>query len=291
MNINKLHQEFVEYGAIAREWQRKCALLLPEIVKYQVWRKKGFTCIYHYAAKLAGMSRLQVDDALRILRKIEDKPALMEVARLRGVNAVRPVATIATVETAGYWASQARKMNKNELETFVREVRHSEAETPSEAGTMNAAVNMEEIILKLRPTVALKLRQFMKGDVNELMEKFMQLYEQDLNAQKPEVKQGGSRSIPAKIVRYIYKRCGGKCEFPNCNKAFADLHHIDRYKLVKKHDPDRIVALCKAHHDLAHRGLVQNEDGNFTKWKIRNNPDYNNLNWYVDQEVQFYRRA
>src|SRR3990172_1916605 len=94
--INQLHQQFSEYGKNAREWLRKCALLLPEIEEKQVWRRKGFSSIYEYAAKLAGMSRYSVDEALRVLRRIEDKPALQELVAVRGIQAVRPVATIAT---------------------------------------------------------------------------------------------------------------------------------------------------------------------------------------------------
>ena len=52
-----LHARFVNYGRNAREWTRKCVILLPEIERERVWEKKGFESIYVYAAKLAGMSR------------------------------------------------------------------------------------------------------------------------------------------------------------------------------------------------------------------------------------------
>ena len=31
-----LHQKFVRYGANAKEWTRKCALLLPEIERHRI---------------------------------------------------------------------------------------------------------------------------------------------------------------------------------------------------------------------------------------------------------------
>lgn len=288
MNTNELHKKFVEYGVFARDWQRKCALLLPDIEKYQVWSKKGFFSIYEYAAKLAGMTRLQVDDSLRILRKIEDKPDLMEVARVRGVNAVRPVASIATSETAGYWASKAKQMSKNELETFVHEVRKSEVKRD----VANLETDkFEDVVLSLRPDLAAKFRTFLRGDVNTLIAEFIEFYEKNLQAEKPEVVRGGSRGTPVKIVKYITKRCQGKCEFPGCKRAFVNLHHIDRYVLTKIHDPDRIVALCRAHHDLIHRGLIANEDREVENWSVRKNPDHTALSWYVDSQVQFYRRS
>ena len=48
-----LHQKFKQYGANAKEWTRKCILLLPDIEKYRIWEQKGFGSIYEYAAKLA----------------------------------------------------------------------------------------------------------------------------------------------------------------------------------------------------------------------------------------------
>lgn len=70
------HKKFVEYGRCAKRAIQECVLLLPEIERERIWEKKGFGSIYEYAAKLAGMSREKVNDALRILHKIEDKPEL-----------------------------------------------------------------------------------------------------------------------------------------------------------------------------------------------------------------------
>jgi hypothetical protein len=121
-----LHKQFVEYGANARLWMRKCVLLLPEIEKHEIWRKKGFGSIYEYAAKLSGMSRNTVNEGLRVLRKIEDMPALRKVAEVRGINAVKPVVTIATTENEEFWAEKAESMSRLTLETYVREIRKRE---------------------------------------------------------------------------------------------------------------------------------------------------------------------
>ena len=118
-----VHQKFVTYGKNAKKWLRKCVLLLPEIEKLRIWEKKGFNSIYEYAAKLTGMSHMQVDDALRILRKIEDKPLLQKVVEEKGINAVRPVAAIATKDTEEFWAKKARVMSKNTLEVYIKEFR------------------------------------------------------------------------------------------------------------------------------------------------------------------------
>lgn len=66
-----LHEKFKTYGQNAKEWMRKCALLLPEIARRKIWKKKGFGSLHEYAGKLAGMSRRQVDDAIWYLTKLK----------------------------------------------------------------------------------------------------------------------------------------------------------------------------------------------------------------------------
>ena len=62
-----------------------------------------------------------VEDSLRILEKIEDKPNLRMVAEARGLGAVRPVVAMATSENEKFWARKAAGMSKHTLETYVRE--------------------------------------------------------------------------------------------------------------------------------------------------------------------------
>lgn len=282
MQIEEIHQKFVEYGTNAKEWRRKCALLLPDIEKYEIWRRKGFQSIYEYAAKLAGLTKLQVDDAIRILRKIVDKPSLMAIAQQKGINAVRPVATIATKETDQYWAKKANTMSKNELETFVRDITAVNSQTK--------IFNKEIITMELNPEIATKLKQLNGSNWNDLMETFIILYEKDLVVSKPPVKKTASRAIPAKIAQYVVKRCRNKCEFPDCDKPYKHLHHTNRFASDKTHDPNQIIALCEAHHNLAHKGLIKNENLSPQYWQIQTHPDLANFNRLIDEQVQFYRQ-
>src|SRR3989338_9516693 len=154
--IEKIHAEFSEYGRNAKEWLRKCQMLLPLVVKYEVWSVKGFTSIYEYAAKLAGMSHSSVDETLWVMRKIEDKPALMAVVENKGIHGVKPVANIATVETQEYWAQNAVKMPQNVLRTFVREGKSNSWVNPSfQPGELDVTV-------RLKPDLARRLEQLKK---------------------------------------------------------------------------------------------------------------------------------
>lgn len=287
MNINDLHEKFSQYGLNAKKWQRKCALMLVEIEKHEVWKHKGFTSIYEYSAKLAGMSKYQVDNALRVVKNIKDKPELMKIAGTKGINSVRPVAVIATKKSANFWAAKAEKMTKNELELYVKEIRKTNLQPQRETKMKNISIQLEKHLVE-------KMEKYSQGDLNQLVEKMLQLYEkelkQELEQEKPEIKDNASSYIPKKIKKYILKRCHGKCEYPNCNKNYQEFHHTERFGSVKRHDPDKIVALCKTHHSLAHKGLVENEDLNTKYWKIKEYKDLTNLNRYIDDKVQFYRR-
>ena len=183
--LNYLHQKFSEYGKNAKEWFRKCALLLPEIEKFKVWRKKGFHSIYEYAAKLANMSQYQVNEALRTVRKTVDFPELRKIVETKGINAVRPVLTIVNKETESFWAEKAKNMSQHTLETYVRDYKEEfvglrAQPIPSERQELFSADNSKTLTLNLKPEIVAKLEKFNKGDWNELMQKFIKLYEKNL---------------------------------------------------------------------------------------------------------------
>jgi len=143
-DLFSLHNKFVQYGQNAKEWTRKCMLLLPKIEKYRIWQTKGFSSIYEYAAKLAGMSRHQVNEGLRILKKLENKPALKQIVAEKGIWAVKPASSIATKETAEFWAEKCRSMSVRSLECYVKEFRI--ASGLSEENQNNTASNIQQNI-------------------------------------------------------------------------------------------------------------------------------------------------
>lgn len=301
-----LHRQFSHYGRNAKEWLRKCALLLPHINRARIWEKKGFSCIYEYAAKLAGMSRNSVDDALRILRRIEDKPELTRVAEVKGLNAVRPVASVATKETAGFWAKKALWMSKHTLETYVKDFlkQTREPTEKSRTGTGNAvekphaeAIGVESfgppkvtLEMQLESAVAAQLLKLKgTGDWNTLMKELLAMREAHLQAQKPPSVETDSRHIPAAIQKHVLARTNGQCAFPGCAKPHESLHHTQRWLLHNIHDPDRIVPLCKAHERIAHLGLVDNEEASPSTWRLREEPDKAFPKHAVDSLVAIYR--
>lgn len=319
-----LHEKFQKYGANAREWTRKCALLLPEIAKHRIWEQKRFGDIYEYAAKLAGMSRPVVDDSLRVLRKIEDKPDLQKVVELKGIGAVRPVAAIATPETQAFWAEKAMQMSKHTLEVYVRDLARDNilGETGvenSRPGTGNVANNPDQqaislfedafsdttithkntspectpkrtIVIQVEPEIAEKLEKLKgQGDWNELLKKLLTEREAHLEAQKPQAVKAKSRHLPAAIQKHVEARTNGNCSHPGCTKPMEIKHHTKRFGLEKTHNPDQIQGLCKEHERIAHLGLIENEESHPADWKLRKEAKIDEPKFEIDKIVQKFR--
>ena len=309
-----IHRQFANYGRNAREWLRKCALLLPHIEHTRIWEKKGFSSIFEYAAKIAGMSRSSVEEALRVLKKIEDKPELQKIVELQGVQKVRPIAAIATTETAVFWAEKARTMSKNALETYVREYRLSflpgekiqgmktNAQTlfapkndEADAGTTNKAgaqwqkqPDASSITITLDPAIA---RKFLELKGNKTWNEFIKdLVETKVAAmKKPEPVATNSRHIPVKIKKYVLAKAKGHCSYPGCTKQHQILHHTQRFALEHVHDPDRIAPLCFSHERIAHLGLIDHEEKNPHEWKLRKMHDPTDPKFEIDRLVSARR--
>lgn len=299
-----LHTKFVDYGKNAKEWTRKCVLLLPEIEKYSIWQKKGFGSIYEYAAKLAGMNKAKVDDALRILNKLENRPKLRAVAETKGLGAVRPVITIATKEDDAFWANKAENMSKNTLETYVKEFKREfrprtefkigESNEHLVKGVKSASRQNEERAVKLTMDLAPKTAEELKklkgkGDWNTLMQELLELRKKKLTIEEPEPVKTAKRYIPARIKKHVLKKTNGSCAYPGCCKTSQILHHTQRFALQKVHDPAKLKPLCKGHEAIAHQGLIENEQQSTEEWRLRKDPKRESHIYEIDRMVMEFR--
>jgi hypothetical protein len=176
------------------------------------------------------------------MRRIEDKTELVEVARVKSINAVRPVAAIATKEDAGVWAEKAAKMSKNELELHVRESRTS---TEKQAQTIEMELS-QEIEDELRTLKG-------EGDWEELMRELLKARKKLHEQEKPEKVENAKRYLPKAIEKWVVKTTNGQCSKPGCYKPYYALYHEDYFAENHVHDPDRITLVCKDHHELEHQ--------------------------------------
>ena len=76
---------------------RKCVLMLPDLERERVWKKKGFGSLAEYAGRLSGMSKEMVYEGLRVLKACEGMPDVLQIIERRGIGIVRPVLTLLTV--------------------------------------------------------------------------------------------------------------------------------------------------------------------------------------------------
>lgn len=290
-----LHRKFQEYGRNAREWTRKCVLLLPEIDRRQVWRKKKFSSIYEYAAKLAGMSRDTVNDALRVLRKIEDKLLIKQVVEEKGINAVKPIVNLLTSENEKFWAEKAKEMSKNTLQTYIKDFRQN-YRLDGRAGPSSQSVKIT-ISMELNSNLAAQLQK-MKGDMSweELMMEFVQWSSEKIELKtvgeaRPMPVKSKNRYIPVAIRKHVVKKFGGICAYPTCFRRPTSIHHINRFWTDHIHDPKQMVALCDAHERMAHLGLIKDEESAVHNWGVLKEADKSNPKFYTDRMVQAYRMA
>lgn len=265
------------------EFRRKCEMLLPEIYRQEIWRQKRYGSIYEYAAKLAGMSMSVVDDCLKIHKKIADKPELLAIAEKKGLRAVKPIAYIATAETAGFWADKANDMSNQTLAKYVKEFRNEfEADV-----TEKIKITEAEVTMKLKPEVLQQLEK-MRGEAswNDLMQKLVT----NGIAKMPEAVKARSRHIPNKIQRFIEGKFNGLCHFPGCTLEGEIFHHTQRFALEKVHDPARLVYLCTEHERILHLGLVDFENKAPHEWQLRSEADKCDFKYFVDQQVRIHRK-
>lgn len=267
LNDSQLYRLCKTYGGNAREWLRKFALLLPEVERRHLHKRRGFSSIHEFAAKLAGMSHAGVDTALRVLERIQDKPALWAVAEELGFQRVRPVVYVATRETEMFWAEKARTMSKHALAAYVKNYR-------LESGPgANSKPEKITLTLELSSETADELQK-LKGtdDWEILLRELLESRRALLDTEKPEPVRTDSRYIPAAIQRWSLAKTRGQCSFPGCKRPHYQLHHTQRWALDRVHDPDQFAPLCKTHNELAHHTLIENESGQPSEWRLAKKP-------------------
>ncbi|MBI4995218.1 HNH endonuclease [Candidatus Peregrinibacteria bacterium] len=97
-----------------------------------------------------------------------------------------------------------------------------------------------------------------------------------------------SRHIPTKIKKILYQKFAGRCAWPECIKLPKIFHHTLRFSLNPSHDSDNIVPLCKNHEQLAHHGLIENEEKSPENWRLKTETDRSAQKYQIDQKVIFH---
>ena len=282
MSDEKLFRLCKYYGEQARVWRQKFCGLLPEVNRRKLHERKGFGSIFEFAKKLAGLSEEQVRRVLNLERKFESTPVLkkMLVNGETSVNKLARIASIATPENQEILAEQVKLLSSRALETLARDERTATIdEQIATAGPHNQngfqepyfgnkSVHVHTQMPQLDDDVKTRLNELQnKGiDINELLRKFLDAREEEIENEKQELSEKEleraekaraerikpTRYIAVKIRNIIQKEHGEKCSISGCNKQTAEIHHTQRFALSKNHDPRFLAPLCVEHHKIAH---------------------------------------
>lgn len=312
-----LYTRCKEYGLNARVWRRRFAGLLPEVLRRELHRRRGYASVYEFAFKLAGMSNASVDKILHLAEKLEDKPVLREqlVSGEQGWSKIEKVAYIATPETDKEWAERVEKMSAYSLGALVEIERADFTKNengaqftdvgeqghkfrPEQWGSMSFPVS-PEIEKELRMMkYQLEKEQGLTLTYNEVMQVLLKgggvqeaqvvitVCPECAARKAAEVK---GRAIPVGVRRVLQAKYHGYCAFPTCALPASSLHHTKRYSLEHGHDAASIVPLCKFHERLVHNGLIDNEEDPPNKWRVLKKADSAHPKFQIDQKVQNHR--
>ncbi len=253
------------YGERARHFRQKFLGLLPEVYKRKLYVRKGFSSIFEFAAKLAGVSKEQVSRVLNLEERFQDKPDLHKalVSGEVSVNKLARVASIATIENQKALTEQVKIMPQKTIETFVKDEKFVRAHKLNEQTSIEPEPT-------LSPEVKAKLLELQrKGiDINEIILEALKKREEDIENEKQELErellgraaqfeQGehgveASRYIPVRIKNFLHKEYGTKCAIPNCQKNAEQIHHELPFFMIRNHNPSLLKPLCREHHIIAH---------------------------------------
>lgn len=180
--------------------------------------------------------------------------------------------------------------NFGDKKTFRNQAANGEVSlTESEPYNVEIQVKFMALVPKLDQKIKMKILELSeKGiDVNVVLAEILESREQDIerrkkgiikeqtsslkntqkyNAETSESEGNGdvpkpqtaSRHIPVETRRVLQLEHGTKCSVPTCEQLAADIHHSQRFVLMKNsvplaaHDPRYLAPMCKEHHQIAH---------------------------------------
>jgi len=256
----KLYELCKKYGSSALLWRQRFVGLLPEVNRRRLYERKGFSTVFEFAFKLCGLSTDQVNLALNLRRRFEDKPTLKKMLEQGevSINKLARVVSIATPENEAELAEKIRVLPKSALETLVRDEKRAANLQRPIFGSLPGQTGLPVQTFELAPDVTEQLNSLhSKGiDINELLRKFLKQRKEDIEKKKEEmaknIKPASSRYVPTKVKEVLRQEHGTKCSIPTCNKQAEVIHHTQTFGLAHTHDPRFLSPLCHEHHVIAH---------------------------------------
>lgn len=110
-------------------------------------------------------------------------------------------------------------------------------------------------------------------------------------ARRYEPRRDGRRpKVPEPIRRHVMDlKYDGRCGFGDCHRRATELHHPERFTVNPTHDPATLVAVCRGHHAMIHRGRVADETVDPRDYQVTLAPALQGAAARVDRIVQRHR--
>jgi hypothetical protein len=261
----------LEYGTKALLWRRKFIGLLPEVNCRRLYERKGFSSIYEFAAKLAGVSERQVDTALNLHRKLEKTPKLQKlfIDGTVSINKLVRVVSIASPENEEAISKMSTILSQNSLGVYAKDLKKAKEEKVAvETALPNSLFdsNVMRAQKKLNFTISDELTDKLNflhaqgKDINVLLKEFLNQKDEEIEKKEEELSTRAreethlpSRSHLNKPTRdFLNEKYGKKCAYHGCNRPAEEIHHKIRFGLQANNDPAYLVPLCREHHKIAH---------------------------------------
>lgn len=255
--MEDVHKKFVKLGRERRKITYKLVALLPEIFKQEIYRKHGCATIEEYAGRFAGLSPGVVKKALGLEKKLEDKPCLQKAIETQGVHKVAIVANLATSETDKAFADKVENMSTSSLQTLSRELRGKKEKIKIELDE-----EMEFLFLKIKKELGTSSN---KETLRQILKR--QQKPQVVTKNTAEKRDNPSKPCSRTISAHQKRELGDQCAYPGCNKPAEIYHHRERFSENQSHES--VVPLCKHHHEYAHNGMIENEQDDPSKWRLK----------------------
>jgi hypothetical protein len=260
-----VYEKFLTDLKDRKDCEKRCMKDLFEIKKDKLYLRWGYKNIYDFAEKVGGLSREKVRSDMWILNVGNKYPEIMKVIDRKGLNSVRPVLAMINDRNVGFWAKKADSMSVKALKIYVRGLRNVSQVS------MNLSVS-KSTLDRIKELKGAKSWDDFFSDI---------LSDEVVVEDEVRVVKNASRAVPKDIKRVVVNRSGGMCAVSGCGAEMEVIHHVDRYSEYKTHDAKRMHALCDAHHELIHLGLMDESDWYLRRYEKRGK---------VEELIQVYRK-
>jgi len=215
-----------------------------------------------WTEKVLTMTKLGLQTHVKDVRKMREMQKAHEVQEVREIHEMRCEKDQAAINNYQKSHPGMSIPNTPQKASFgnVGKDNNDKSDQHCEKGSSDYACEFATFTAKLDPAVIKKLK-FLKANMkdgttwNDVFKELMGMNNnENVNKSKQKVQNQNGQLRTKTRARNLKTSAEETCEVHLCTNPTTIIHHPDRYSLTKTHD--RLASLCKGHHELAHRGYI-----------------------------------